>query len=112
MRTTLARLAAASILVVAAGVSQVKAAPIPAGLGKASAALKSAVSVRYRRHARGRHVRGRHHVRRYWRSPSYAYGYYPYDAYDAYGYYPYRRYYYAPGPYFGIGFGPFRFGFW
>jgi hypothetical protein len=111
MRTTVVGLAAAAVLVAIAGVNRAVAAPIPAGLSQANAALKSAVAVRYRR--RGRYFR---RYRRAWRGPYYVpgYAYYPYGYYPGtyYGYYPYRRYYYAPGPYIGFGFGPFRFGIW
>jgi hypothetical protein len=113
MRTSFVGLAAAAVLVAVAGVNRVVAAPIPAGLSQANAALKSAVAVRYRR--RGRYFR---RYRRARRGPYYApgYAYYPYGyypgTYHSYGYYPYRRYRYAPRPFIGLGFGPFRFGIW
>jgi hypothetical protein len=121
MKTTLAGLAAATMLVAIAGSRPAAALPIANLADQAQTATNDIVQVQYRRH--GRHVRRvvrhyrpyrRSHVRVVVRRPAYGWGYrrawgggYPSWG----GGYPYRRSYGYVGyrPFYGWGGYPYRY---
>src|SRR5882672_11012814 len=99
MRTTLAGIAAVTLLVAIAVPKPAAAMPIDnLGLTQANATESDYVPVQWRRY----------HRHRYWGPRAY----YGPRHYRAYGYYSSYPRYYAPGPYFHIGPRGFGFGVW
>jgi hypothetical protein len=79
MRTTLVVFAATSMLVAIAGLGRAEAAPVPAGLSQAKAALNATTEIRSRRKMRRHHVRRHRDVwRKHYARDPFAFLDYPY----------------------------------